>query len=49
VAQDRTVWRIRFRGNLETCRKTHCGMNEYYGNKMEEMDWIQLVKDGDKL
>jgi hypothetical protein len=25
-----------------------CGMNEYCGNKMEEMGWIQLAKEGDK-
>ena len=29
-------------------RKVGCG-NECHGNKREEIDWIKLAKDGDKL
>jgi hypothetical protein len=34
---------------LWTCRKADWGMNESCGNKMGEIGWIQLAKDGDKL
>jgi hypothetical protein len=34
---------------LWTHRKADCGINESCGNKMGEMCWIQLAKDGDKL